>query len=409
MAPLSRIFISGVLTALACVSLTPAWAIKDPAGVRQEREQIRQEIKDLAKEIENTNDEKEKAKKLIALLDKRLEQSKDRLVALDKDRRDLERETSKLRSQERELSAQLNETEARLGEVMRNQYRRQDINPTQAWLSGQSASRAARESYWYEQVSEAERSLALQQKDQANRLQTLREGLEAKQDKLDKTIADQSKRERELKSQRTERRQVMADLDSQLKNQELKKKRLERDETRLTGVIEELTKAIELARKRQEEQRKAAQSAAKNTPRPNLPPVPDSGDFAKLKGRLTLPVEGTVTGKFGQTRESGGSGPAWKGIFIESIEGKAVLAAGSGRIVFAEWLRGFGEIVIIDHGDQYLSVYGNNDRLLKSAGDNVKRGDKIAEVGNSSGNLSTGLYFELRHQGKPFDPLSWTP
>lgn len=389
--------------------MASAWAIKDPAGVRQEREQVRQEIKDLTKEIQNTSDEKAKAKKLIELLDKRLEQSKDRLAALDKDRKSLEQETTKLRTQEKELTGQLRETEARLGEVMRNQYRRQDINPTQAWLSGQSASRAARESYWYEQVSQAERDLAEKQRDQAERLQAVREGLESKQNKLELTIAAQSKRERELRSQRSERKQLIADLDSQLKNQELKKKRLERDETRLTGVIEELTKAIEEARKRQAEQRKAAQNAQKSSPKTSLPPVPDSGDFAKLKGRLTLPVEGTVTGKFGQTRESGSSGPAWKGIFIEAIEGKAVLAAGSGRVVFAEWLRGFGEIVIIDHGDQYLSVYGNNDKLLKSAGENVKRGDKIAEVGNSSGNLSTGLYFELRHQGKPFDPLSWTP
>jgi septal ring factor EnvC (AmiA/AmiB activator) len=85
-----------------------------------------------------------------------------------------------------------------------------------------------------------------------------------------------------------------------------------------------------------------------------------------------------------------------------------VRAVGNGRVVFAEWLRGFGEIVIIDHGDQFLSVYGNNGKLLKRSGDSVKAGDTIAETGNSSGNLDTGLYFELRHQGQPFDPVSWT-
>lgn len=394
---------------MAGVFLTPAWAIKDPAGVREEREQIRQEIKSLAREIESTSDEREKAKKLIVLLDKRLEQSKERLSVLDKNRQNLQKETSKLKAEEKELSAQLKETEKRLGEVLRNQYRRQDINPTQAWLSGQSASRAARESYWYEHVSEAERALANRQREQTERLQAIRKGLEDKQEQLNQTIEAQAKRENELRAQRAERKQIIADLDAQLKNQELKKKRLERDEIRLTGVIADLTKAIEEAKKRQTEQRRAAQNGSKTAPKPTLPPVPDSGDFAKLKGHLTLPVEGTVTGKFGQTRESGNSGPPWKGIFIEAAEGKAVLAVGSGRVVFSEWLRGFGEIVIIDHGDQYLSVYGNNSKLLKSAGENVKRGDKIAEVGNSSGNLSTGLYFELRHQGKPFDPLSWTP
>ena len=386
----------------------PVWAIKDPSGVRQEREQVRQEIKALTQEIQDTSDEKTKVKKLIELLEKRLTQSKNRLESLDQDRRKLEQETATLVKRESILSKKLEQTEARLGEVIRNQYRRQDVNPTQAWLSGQSASRAARESYWFERISEAENELAKTQREQAAELEAVRQGLENKQNSLEKTIANQAKRERELNEQRQERRQLMADLDSRLRNQELKKKRLERDETRLTGVIQELTKAIEEARRKQAEQREMAKKAPKSTPRPSLPPVPDTGDFAKLKGRLSLPVEGTITGKFGQTRDANG-GPVWKGVFIEAIEGKDVVAAGSGRVVFAEWLRGFGEIVIIDHGDQYLSVYGNNDKLLKSAGENVKRGEKIAEVGNSSGNLSTGLYFEVRHQGKPFDPLSWTP
>ncbi|HNL98669.1 MAG TPA: peptidoglycan DD-metalloendopeptidase family protein, partial [Accumulibacter sp.] len=78
-----------------------------------------------------------------------------------------------------------------------------------------------------------------------------------------------------------------------------------------------------------------------------------------------------------------------------------------GRVVFAEWMRGFGNLLIVDHGSTYLSVYANNDALLKQVGDNVRPGEAIATVGNSGGNPESGLYFELRHQGKPLDPLSW--
>ena len=79
----------------------------------------------------------------------------------------------------------------------------------------------------------------------------------------------------------------------------------------------------------------------------------------------------------------------------------------SGRVVFADWLRGFGNLMIVDHGTGYMSLYGNNESLLRQVGDEVKAGDPIAQVGATGGNAQTGLYFELRFQGKPFDPLSW--
>jgi septal ring factor EnvC (AmiA/AmiB activator) len=130
------------------------------------------------------------------------------------------------------------------------------------------------------------------------------------------------------------------------------------------------------------------------------------GHFARMKGSLKLPVKGDLLSHFGATRAGGG--PAWKGLFIQAPTGSEVHAVAPGRVVFAEWLRGFGNLLIIDHGDQYLSVYGNNESLLKQPGDVVQTGDLVATAGNSGGNPETGLYFELRYQGKPFDPLSWT-
>ena len=79
----------------------------------------------------------------------------------------------------------------------------------------------------------------------------------------------------------------------------------------------------------------------------------------------------------------------------------------TGRVVFAEWMRGFGNLMIIDHGQSYLTIYGNNEALLKQVGDAVTTGDAVATVGNSGGNADSGLYFEIRHQGKAFDPLRW--
>ncbi|MBU0848519.1 MAG: peptidoglycan DD-metalloendopeptidase family protein [Gammaproteobacteria bacterium] len=392
-------------------------AVRDPAGVKQERDEVRRRLDVLQKAIRETSGEKKQAAKALGLLEKRLEQTQNRLNALDKDRDALEAGINKLGSEEIQLQEDLENTQGRLAIVMRNQYRRVEVNPTQAWLAGKSASQAARESYWYERISAAERDLAVQQATQARELEAIRLGLEKKQDRLDNTIAEQTKSRRELVAQREERNQLIEDLNSKLKNQELERKRLQRDEARLSNVITQLTRAIEEAKRKQamaaQQQKQQGQTggSGKSPGKPEYtapPPMPSTGEFAKLKGRLVLPVQGTVAGQFGQTRSKDGQGPSWKGIFIATEAGQGVRAVGAGRVVFSEWLRGFGEIVIIDHGDQFLSVYGNNGKLLKRSGDSVKAGDTIAETGNSSGNLDTGLYFELRHQGQPFDPVSWT-
>jgi septal ring factor EnvC (AmiA/AmiB activator) len=135
-----------------------------------------------------------------------------------------------------------------------------------------------------------------------------------------------------------------------------------------------------------------------------LAPAAPSGAFASLKGQLRAPVSGQVAARFGTKR---GQGPSWKGVFIRAAEGADVRAVAGGRVVFAEWLRGFGNLIIVDHGGQYMSIYGNNQSLLKRAGDIVKSGEPIASAGNSGGNEESGLYFELRHQGTAFDPAGW--
>jgi septal ring factor EnvC (AmiA/AmiB activator) len=124
---------------------------------------------------------------------------------------------------------------------------------------------------------------------------------------------------------------------------------------------------------------------------------------------LTLPVAGEIVARFGQARrtEAGVDAPRWKGLLIRAPQGAEVRAAGAGQVVFSEWLRGFGNLLIIDHGNNLLSVYGNNAVLRRAAGDRVQRGDIVAEVGNTGGMNDPGLYFEIRHQGRAVDPLQW--
>ncbi len=126
--------------------------------------------------------------------------------------------------------------------------------------------------------------------------------------------------------------------------------------------------------------------------------------FYKQKGRMKLPVKGTITAQYGSKRADG---PSWKGIFIESKLGADIRCVANGEVVFADWLRGFGNLIIVDHGAQYMTIYANAQTLRKKVGDNVKGGDIIANVGNSSDNTQTGLYFEMRHKGQAFNPMNW--
>ena len=136
-------------------------------------------------------------------------------------------------------------------------------------------------------------------------------------------------------------------------------------------------------------------------------PVAFSSDqpFSRLKGSLRLPVAGELMNRFGAPREDGGL--SWKGLFIRAAQGSPVKVIAAGQVVFSEWLRGFGNIIIIDHGEGYMSLYSNNESLYKQVGERVQPGDAIAAVGNSGGQPEPGLYFEMRHQSRPVNPLLW--
>ena len=127
------------------------------------------------------------------------------------------------------------------------------------------------------------------------------------------------------------------------------------------------------------------------------------GSFAKLKGRLPQPVIGRVASRFGATR----SGSAkWQGILFETKAHAPVKACSAGTVVFADWLRGYGNLLIIDHGNTYMTVYAHADSLRKQVGDSVKAGEVIAQAGSPNGD-DHGLYFEIRHRGKPVNPTPW--
>ncbi len=186
----------------------------------------------------------------------------------------------------------------------------------------------------------------------------------------------------QLGVERVRREGVLGDIDAQLKEGETRLAALGRDEQDLLRLLEELRDIFA-----------------------DIPKQLDAAQpFSALRGRLTRPHAAKVRTGFGA---SIGTGRASEGWLLASASGESVHAVAHGRVAFADWLKGFGLLLIVDHGDGYMSLYAQNEALLKDVGDWVSAGDAIATTGSSGGAAQPGLYFELRHQGKPLDPKPW--
>lgn len=184
-----------------------------------------------------------------------------------------------------------------------------------------------------------------------------------------------------LEASRARRAELLASLDRKLADQAQELERLRADETRLERLVRELEEMLP--------------GAARDR---------DPG-FAARKGRLPLPVEGRVLARFGQPKGIGDL--TWRGIFLAAALGTEVRAVARGRVVFADWLRGFGLLLIMDHGDGYMTLYGHNESLYREVGEWVEAGQPIGRAGNTGDAPGVGVYFEVRHQGVPHDPLQW--
>ena len=266
-------------------------------------------------------------------------------------------------------------------------------------LSGENLAEASRRLYYLGYVSRASAQMIGDHRAGLEALARLKFGSEEKAREL-AALETQARADREtLLKERRERRRLFERIAIEVRSARKRIQVLLADESRLARLVEEIGKVLSA---RPGAGYVRVERAAESGP-------DDSGPFSRLKGRLRLPVRGELVGRFGAPRvgADAGSAPRSGGVFIRAAEGEPVRAVAPGRVVYADWMRGFGNLLIVDHGENFLTIYGNNESLLKQTGDVVMLGDALATVGTSGGNEETGLYFELRHEGKPFDPLGW--
>jgi septal ring factor EnvC (AmiA/AmiB activator) len=245
-------------------------------------------------------------------------------------------------------------------------------------LSGNDPADIGRHLHYLGQLSRAAASLLAEQRAALAELERLASEARSRAERL-RAIEQASRADRDrVLSERRERQRVLQALAADIRKNRKEIRVLRADEARLARLVEAVGRG---------------DFASFKDP------------FSALRGKLRLPVRGELTQRFGAPR--GAAGMEAKGVFIRAPGGQPVRAIAKGQVVYADWMRGFGNLLIVDHGENYLSIYANNESLLKELGDAVAPGEPIATTGSSGGNEETGLYFEMRHLGRAFDPLSW--
>lgn len=372
------------LTAILALILT-----LDVAPLLAQQEVTPAQIEELKERIEDIDDWLEDAEEDRSALERQL-------AATEKNISRLTRERRSLRQQAEQQQQRLRELEREAQELTRTLDRQRDSLKKQiraAWMEGDAPAvkvllneidpdKIARTMTYYEYLS----------KDTVDRLEAFRQSLqelrntqaavESTRVELARTEESVVERQQELTASRQERQQTLAALNADIQNRRSEREELESDRKRLENLLEEVQQAIN------------------NIPSPN-----ESQPFASLRNKLPWPVEGRVLSRFGERYADGKL--RRNGLLIATGDEAEIRAIHYGRVVFANWLRGFGLITIIDHGDGYMTLYGHSSSLFTSPGDWVVAGEPIAQAGRTGGTDSPALYFEVRHNGKPDNPGRW--
>jgi septal ring factor EnvC (AmiA/AmiB activator) len=403
-------------------SRPPAQA-RQPAGapsarqrqqLQSEQRQLQQRLARLKKQLADAEASHSEAADDLAESEASISDVNRRLRELAQARRQVERQIAGLQDRSRSVETRQTLQRRQLGQVARAQYLLVRQAPWQRWLSGASPESLGRDLRQLDRVAASRARSIGDLRERREELAQLEAESLVRQAELAGIAQEEAATRAQLLRQQAARKRTLARLSRQITAQRQSIASLARDEQRLASLVEELSRVLA------EQARRNARRAAARPPseaggsRGTAADSTESGPaipvkFAQLRGRLRLPVAGEISARFGSPRrtEAGVDAPTWKGVFIRAPVGTEVRAIAAGRVVFADWLRGFGNLLIVDHGDGVLSVYGNNESLLCSVGDPVEADEVVAEVGNTGGNPVSGLYFELRSEGRPIDPLKW--
>ncbi|AAN70622.1 MULTISPECIES: murein hydrolase activator EnvC family protein [Pseudomonas] len=430
-----------ILLALSCL-LSPAFA-DERAQTQQQLDATRQDIAELKKTLSKLQEEKAGVQKDLKATETDIGNLEKQVEALQQELKKTEGELERLDTEKKKLQSARVEQQRLIAIQARSAYQNNGREEyLKLLLNQQNPEKFARTLTYYDYLSKARLEQLRTFNETLRQLANVEQEISSQQQQQLAQRTDLDSRRQALETERAKRQQVLAKLNSDVKDRDQKLQAREQDQADLAKVLktieetlarqareaEEARKKALLAQQEAEKRRQqealaaaAARDRAREPAEPVEPPKKArttlgpmvssdganyGGAFSAARGKLPWPVNGRLLARFGDARGSDARAK-WDGVMISANPGTQVRAVHGGRVVFADWLRGAGLLVILDHGNGYLSLYGHNQSLLKNAGDIVKAGEAISTVGDSGGQDAAGLYFAIRQQGRPTDPSQW--
>lgn len=358
---------------------TPAWAAPgDRAQAQHELDQITAELNDLDRWFSRAKTKRERFQGDIRDADTEIAEVSRQIRGLETSLATTRTEVAALTTQQAALETQRRGQAEKIARHIRSASRLTGQDFFKLLLNMESPERFERMLRYHRTFSSARLNTLAAYQSTLTEIASTQARLAEQQTRLERQRTGLAGRERELAASRSERAALLDDLLAEAETREAERERLSADRGRLGDLIAQLKQRANRL---------------------------DGKEFAAARGDLPWPTDGQVRYRFGQDRAAGKL--EWHGMVIGANEGTAVRAVHRGKVIFADWLRGFGLLTIVNHGDEYMTLYAHLDSITKAPGDWVESGEAIATAGRSGGVAEPGLYFEVRHHGKPENPRPW--
>lgn len=367
-------------------------------AARAQQQETQGNIEKIRSSIESTSQDREKIRSELKKSETEIRAVRQKLRTIRTQRSKAERELGVQKRRVVSLESELALEQRALESINRQRVELQTQTKSPGWASSDPNQAMRRETMLQILAKRSQEAIKRLEKSQKALNKALADSKRTG-DKLNKMLSAEREEQTRLNKERRERQRTAAKLDRELIVLSGSLQKLKKDEARLGNLITNIQKRE--AAKQSKALASAVQRKASDfsgTAATKVQPAAAAG--------LISPVQGDIAARYGQKRGNDDKMGTWKGTLFSVTGDKPVYAVRGGKVVFADYLKGYGNLLIIDHGKGYFSVYGNNAELEKDIGDSVRSGEVISRVGKGSGSVSV-LYFEMRHNGKPIDPTGW--
>ncbi|MCR8923034.1 peptidoglycan DD-metalloendopeptidase family protein [Dasania sp. GY-MA-18] len=369
------------LCACLCLNISAALA-DDSRANKAQLQQLSKEVAQLKKLLSGFQSQRSELENALRQAEINIGQLQTQISKTQQQLNSEQKALQQLQSQRHALQGQKRQQQQQIEQQIRSAFQIGQQKKLKVLLNQEDPEKLSRALAYYDYFNRARAQQVSAYADTIANINKLEPAIQQKTETLKQAKAQLQQEHKALLSNKSTREQSLAKINSSIKSKHQHLSKLNQDRAELERLIEAVEQTIA-----------------------NISIPTDYRPFAQLKGKLPWPLVGKASNSFGSRRSN--SELRWQGVNIRANAGSSIKAIHHGRVVFSDWLRGYGLLIIIDHGDDYMSLYGHNQSLLRETGDWVSSGEIIATTGNSGGQQQSGVYFEIRHNGKPSNPALW--